>query len=216
MQDRCAMKVGTDGVALGALVNSVGRHHILDIGAGTGLVSIMLAQKEPSASYDAIEIEHGSASQARENVAASPWPHINIIEADFNDFAFKTTQKYDLIVSNPPFFNNSLHSPSAERTTARHTDTLSFEQLCKGVAAIITDKGEFSVIIPADNSSDITGYAMTEGLHLKSRILLYSKEGAKPKRAVLTYTKAPVEETSQESYLINSDRYRLLTDAYYL
>lgn len=148
-QDRCAMKVGTDGVLLGAWTNVEHAHRILDIGTGTGLISLMLAQRNADASIVALEIDEDAADQAEENVRFSPFSErIDIRRIPFQEFSAKSTQKFDLLVSNPPFFTDSLRSPDHSRSLARHSDTLSLEELFCGAKQIAAEHARFSLIIP--------------------------------------------------------------------
>lgn len=146
-QDRTAMKVGTDGVLLGAWVNLNGAEsEILDIGTGTSLIALMMAQR-CEANVDAVEIDESSASQAVENIAASPWSdRVEVYCTAIQEF--RPTKKYDLIVSNPPYFCNSLLSPNAERNNARHTTSLSFNDLIESVMRLLTQEGRFALILP--------------------------------------------------------------------
>ena len=155
-QDACAMKVGTDGVLLGVLADVTAATHLLDIGTGTGLVALMLAQRNPSMSIDAIEIDSKAAKQAAENVAQSPWPQIRVHCAALQTYT--ANQPYNLIVSNPPYFVNSLKAPKAARTTARHTDSLSFNELVEGVDRLLSPAGHWVQEWP-DRFGDCTGYS---------------------------------------------------------
>ena len=133
--DKCAMKVGTDGVLLGAWTPVESSARILDIGTGTGLVALMLAQR-CSASVIALEIDGKAAQQAAENITRSPWgSRIEVVCQDFRLYSNKNNSlKYDTIVSNPPYFTDSLKCPDSQRNTARHNDNLSYEELLKGVS----------------------------------------------------------------------------------
>jgi len=149
-QDHCAMKVGTDGVLLGAWTHVEQAKRILDIGTGTGLIALMLAQRS-SAEIDAIEIDSDAASQARENVQRSPWSHrIHVLHTSLQDY-LKEKKKYDLIVANPPYFTDSLKTPDNRRSLARHNHELSQVLLIEGIQALLETGGRFNVILPASN-----------------------------------------------------------------
>ena len=136
--DRCAMKVGTDGVLLGAWVNVSG-DNILDIGTGTGLISLMMAQRNEKAVIDAIDIDSDAVSQAKDNIGNSPFSNrINSWNASLQEFSSKVEKRYDVIVSNPPFFVQSLKSPNKERSVARHTDSLPVADLIKGGGCLLS------------------------------------------------------------------------------
>ena len=145
---RCAMKVGTDGTLLGAWASLPdGEGAILDIGTGTGLIAIMAAQRAPEAHITAIDIDTDCVEQARDNVSATPWSdRIEIVGSPLQEFSSSHT--FDSIISNPPYFIDSLLSPDAARTTARHTTTLSFEDLVGGVLRLLAEDGTFSLILP--------------------------------------------------------------------
>ncbi len=172
-QDRTAMKVGTDGVLLGAWASLDGEEsNILDIGAGTALIALMMAQRNPLSHIDAIEIDEASADQAAENIAASPWrDRISLYKCAVQEF--ESHRKYDLIVSNPPFFCNSLLPPKAERSAARHTITLSFEDLLFAVERLLSDGGRFALILPYSEfklfeKEAITKFTLTKICNVKS------------------------------------------------
>jgi len=146
-QDRCAMKVSTDACILGAWVDPDGAcKRILDIGTGTGLLALMLAQKT-GAVIDAVELDSDAAEQANENVDESPWKdRVNIIQSDVVGYNFQ--HKYDMIITNPPFFNNSLLGPAEDRNRARHTTTLNYQQLLDVIKDNIADDGEAAILLP--------------------------------------------------------------------
>ncbi|MFM2293328.1 MAG: hypothetical protein RIS29_3141, partial [Bacteroidota bacterium] len=137
--DRCAMKVGIDGVLLGCWTNVADTSMVLDIGTGTGLIALMIAQRT-DAHIDAIDIDEGAFEQAMINVQASPWSsRLNVVLSSLQDFV--SDKKYDLIVSNPPYFINSLKNPDEQRTTARHTDSLTHEELIDQCIPKLTEGG---------------------------------------------------------------------------
>lgn len=147
--DRCAMKVGTDGVLLGAWAEIVpAEARVLDVGAGCGLISLMLAQRFPAARITALELDSAAAEQAQENVLASPFgSQIEVVRGDFCSHPFETP--FDAVVSNPPFFEEDLLPPDAERASARHTAAgLTFEALVARSRELLCDGGSLQVIIP--------------------------------------------------------------------
>lgn len=194
-QERCAMKVGTDGVLLGAWARVEHCGRILDIGTGTGLVALMAAQRS-SADIVAIDLDADAVAQAAENVAASPWPaRIQVMKADARELAcqgFKildTELIFDAILCNPPFFENSLKCPDSARTMARHTDTLSFDELARSAARLLAPKGELSVVIPYDRAHDMTVSAACSGLFATRQTIVVPVEGGKPKRILMAFTR---------------------------
>jgi tRNA1Val (adenine37-N6)-methyltransferase len=149
-QDRCAMKIGTDGVLLGAwtpLINNP--YNVLDIGAGTGILSLMLAQRSNAEQIDAIEIDEDAYEQCVENFEASPWgDKLFCFHAGLDEFVDEPEDEYDLIISNPPFYTDDYKSDNTSRDLARFEDALPFEELIEAAALLLSDNGIFSVIIP--------------------------------------------------------------------
>ena len=142
-QDRCAMKVGTDAVLLGCWVIPNGSKTILDIGTGTGVIALMLAQKT-DAFIDAIDIDENAVKQAQENISDSKFSQrIKVTLNSFQDYSKDTDKRFDLIVSNPPYFEQSLKSTDEQRSQARHAYVLPFEELLDGVVKILNPKGNF-------------------------------------------------------------------------
>ena len=168
-QDKTAMKVGTDGVLLGAWTNNSEKKLILDIGTGTALIAIMMAQKNSVAKITAIEIEENAFLQAKENIKNCPWSErINVFHTSLQKF--KTNTKFDLIVSNPPFFNNSFQAKTKKRNQARHNDTLNFEILLEKSASLLASNGNASFIIPYSEKERFINIAEKQLLYPK-RIL---------------------------------------------
>lgn len=148
-QDRCSMKVGTDGVLLGAWALVDEATNILDIGTGTGLIAVMLAQRTANAQIHGVEIEEASYGQAVENMQASPWAdRLQAFHTPIQEFRIEHQGKYDLIVSNPPFFTGGNLSFSEDRNTVRHTIKLSHKDLLSAVRGLLSAKGKFCLILP--------------------------------------------------------------------
>ena len=149
-QDRCAMKIGTDGVLLGAwtpLINNP--YNVLDIGSGTGILSLILAQRSNAEQIDAIEIDEDAYEQCVENFEASPWgDKLFCFHAGLDEFVDEPEDEYDLIISNPPFYTDDYKSATTSRDLARFEDALPFEELIEAAALLLSDNGIFSVIIP--------------------------------------------------------------------
>lgn len=148
-QEKCAMKVGTDGVLLGAWTQAFNAKTVLDIGTGTGLIALMLAQKS-EADIDAIDIDKNAFEQAVDNASHSKWKtRIQVFHLALQDFVEFSSQKYDLIVSNPPYFVDASKASSEARNIARHmNETLTFEELISGVKSLLHPKGRFCLILP--------------------------------------------------------------------
>lgn len=228
-QERCAMKVGTDGVLLGAWAE--GGSRILDIGTGTGLIALMMAQRFSEAHLTAIDIDEDACVQARENVFASPFrdrievvhtslqDELNLIKAPshFPQHPFV----FDAIVGNPPFFENSLKNPDKKRSLARHTETLSFQELLRGAAAMLSAEGVFSVVIPTERMESFMTESYFQGLFLSRKCLVKTVERRQPKRCLLAFRKqrpTQVEETTAclQQDGERSEWYRKLTGDFYL
>jgi tRNA1Val (adenine37-N6)-methyltransferase len=186
-QDKCAMKVGTDGVLLGAWVDVADAKTILDIGTGTGLISLMLAQKSFSEIH-AVDIEENAYNQARENFLISPWYNRLIpFHQSFQEFAANTKSKYDLIVSNPPYFHHASKPPEESRTYARHDDHLTFEELIRGVKKVISDNGRFCVILPYKEGIEFMDMAMRNGLFCRELMKVRTKAEGLEKRVMMEF-----------------------------
>lgn len=220
-QERCAMKVGTDGVVLGVLASCAEPQRILDIGTGTGLVALMLAQRYAQATIDAVEIVDEAAQQANENAQQSPFAErVNIYKSDIN--THETEHKYDMIVSNPPYFVNSLLNPDEARATARHTQSLTYENLVRAVAQLINTDGVFAVIIPSEAKEQMRYLCELSGLRLFSAIYIRTTERKQPKRVVLQFRFGATTDIEQRTLVLqNSDgslsaEFQALTHDFYL
>lgn len=147
-QDKCAMKVGTDGVLLGAWANVACCRRILDVGTGTGLITLMMAQRS-SAHIDALEIDAEATLQAKENIGNSPWhDRIEVKQGTFQEYAFFCQEKYDVIVCNPPYFISNLKSTDKKRNLARNSESLTLEDLVENSVLIMGKDARLAVIIP--------------------------------------------------------------------
>ncbi len=187
--DRCAMKVGTDGVLLGAWADAAGKHAVLDIGTGTGLIALMMAQRCPQAKVWGIDIDDDAVAQAKENRDRSPWAdRITILESDFCHPFVIQGYLFDSIVSNPPFFKEQVHAPDQQRELARRHDALPLPQLMKNAAPMLAQGGTFSIILPLASVNDAVGEAAINGLFLTRRCDVITIEGKAPKRTMLEFS----------------------------
>ena len=220
--DKCAMKVNTDGALLGAWVSVREANRILDVGTGTGLVALMLAQRAPAdSSVTALEIDADAVEQARENVYRSPWrERVNVLRMDFREYV--DTEKFDVIVSNPPYFEGSLICPNQQRTVARHNTSLTHEELLAGVSSLLTEKGEFTVIIPTDIVKAFVITAQKYYLYPRKQLsVITNKTSLKPKRTLICFS-FDKKECFKEELLIEvapkrySEEYVRLMRDYYL
>jgi len=224
VHDLCAMKVGTDGVILGAWAPvDENDETILDIGCGSGLIALMLAQRTSKANITGIDIDAGAALQSSLNFLNSPWPdRLRAVHQPLHLFAFECESKFDLIVSNPPFFSNSLRAPNKDRTIARHTDTLNSNDLLNISAQLLKETGRVCLILPADVDIHYLNTASNYGLHIRQLVKVFPKQGSKPKRILLELIKTPcfcqiseitIESEQRHSY---SEVFTKLVKEFYL
>lgn len=221
--DKCAMKVGTDGVLLGAWADIAGCKRILDIGTGTGLIALMLAQRS-EALIDAIDIDAAACFQAEENAEISPFAgRVRVIHAPLSDFTTTCPDRYDLIVSNPPYFVDSLKCPDRQRTTARHTDTLPLETLLRDSRKLLAPGGHIALILPYDQKERLYTSIRKESLFLSKEVAVISTLGALPKRLLVELATGPPATPSLSGLLTietaplhYTDEYIALTKDFYL
>lgn len=183
--DQCAMKVGTDGALLGAWakVNDMDRY-MLDVGTGSGLIALMLAQRS-QALIDAIDIDAPACRQALENVARSPFAgRIEVYHSPLSCY-YPTERKYDLIVSNPPYFIHSLKCPDATRSQARHADSLSLPELLQDCLRLLTPTGRLALVLPFDQRDILLAKATQVGLHPYRETHVSTRQGTPPKRLLI-------------------------------
>lgn len=219
--DRSAMKVGTDGVLLGAWANVDNTSSALDIGTGTGLIALMIAQRS-LADITAVEIDEGAVSEAKQNFKESPWSErLHIEKMDFNEYAATCKDKFDLIISNPPYFIDSLKCPDDKRGKARHTDSLSYDNLIFGAANLLSENGRICLITPSDVENIITSIVSIKGLTITKKTLVYPTQNSPVKRILWQLSKV-FSEYVEDSLCIEIDRheytkeYLNLTRDYYL
>ena len=223
--DRCAMKVGTDGVLLGAWcsVPTTAGARVLDVGCGTGLIALMLAQRTPdTVQVDGVEIDAEAAAQAAENVARSEWrDRITVYPADFTAWAQTTPHRYARIVSNPPYFENSLLPSDVARMTARHADTLTYESLLSAAAALLLPEGRVSLIFPVGAWESVAAAAAGADLHVCRLMRVSGRAGTPPKRIMAEWSLSPAPCTEEEmavetAPLHFTPEYAALTRDFYL
>lgn len=178
------MKVGTDGVALGAWAPVTGVRRILDIGTGTGLIALMLAQRsEPACEIVAIELDHDAARQAAENVASSPWnQQIRVVESALQQYQSKP---FDLIVSNPPYFPHGQSFASLARQNARHTAMLTHQELLIHALRLLAPNGNIALILPVKEAQMLMEMAAIHGLFVAALQRLIPRHGLAPNRFLL-------------------------------
>ncbi|MBL4861500.1 MAG: methyltransferase [Crocinitomicaceae bacterium] len=186
-QSDAAMKVGTDAMLLGAFVNTEGKSAGLDIGTGTGVLALMLTQKKPELHFDGVELDTESAEECKLNFSNSDWSErLSVVQGDFA--ACKLTKSYDLIVSNPPFYQSTLLNNDARKANARHAQSLPMDILVGRVGECLSVSGDFWIIVPWEDEGRWSAACKTNGLHLNTCITIYGKENGEAKRVVLRYS----------------------------
>jgi len=214
VQERSAMKVGMDGVLLGAWVNALGTERILDIGTGTGLIALMLAQKNASAEIDAIEIDREACEEALFNVQQSDWSgRIKLYCQSFQEFVAETENKYDLIVSNPPFFGNGVKAPAETRAQARHADALPLDVLISGAAKLLNENGRIALVLPVEQLQDVENLAEINGLFL-ARLCRVKPNPVKPDFRILIELCNRPTAHHEEALMIEFEKHHDYTPAY--
>lgn len=219
------MKVGTDGVLLGAW--ATGGSSVLDVGTGTGIIALMMAQRCPQARVTALDIDEGAARQALQNVAQSSFAdRIEVLQKSVQEFdganetnrangTNRSNGTYDAIVSNPPFFIDSLNAPDRQRNIARHAETLTYGQLMQAAWRLLADEGELSVVVPFDYRQRMEDEATFVGF-FPSRVCAVRTSARKPaKRFLLAFRKHPCPSERTEMTL-GDEAYTLLTQEFYL
>jgi len=221
-QDRCAMKVGTDAILLGVWAMAEAPCSILDIGTGSGILALMLAQRFPEAHVHAVDIDESACGQAADNFARSPFaPRISLHCTAIQEFA--ADDRFDLIVCNPPYFSNSLKSKGAARNMARHNDALPLDELAVSIDRLLAGSGRCCLILPPDVSDAFGTVAGEHRLFCEQKCLVRPTPDSLVKRHLLAFTRqasrtvAPttelIVETSRHQY---SDDYRRLAQPFLL
>ena len=217
--NRCAMKVGTDAVILGAWANVSNTDSVLDIGTGCGLIALMVAQRS-NGHITAIDIDENASIQCKENFMASPWH--KRLDAVFGAVQqFDSESRFDLIVCNPPFFKNALKTPDAQRNIARHNDNLSFESLLVSVDRLLNDNGTFAFILPNDEANQVITLAVAHQFYPNRCCTVVSRDGKTSNRLIIELSRNE-SEVKRETLTIRdlnnqfTLQYKELTKDFYL
>lgn len=199
-QDACAMKVGTDATLLGAWADLNSAVNILDIGTGTGVLALMAAQRNMTANITAVELDEAAYHQAKNNFDISPWANrLRVFHSSIQHF--EREYKFDLIISNPPFYDHTKHLKAAaeQRRLARSTDTLTYSDLCASVSRLLTPEGSFQLILPTVAENDFVKTAEANQLKLFRKTLVFPKATKAANRVLMAFSKE--EKSYSESSL---------------
>lgn len=209
------MKVGTDGVLIGAWADVESDSRILDLGTGSGLIALMLAQRNLEAEIVALDIDEQAAVQAQYNFNLSPWAkRLSVVNANVCDYV--TERKFSHIVTNPPYFVDSLHSPDAARTAARHTSSLSFRDIIASAVRLLEPEGKLSVILPTDVAALFRREAF-EHLWLRRQVDIVTKIGEQPRRTMMEFCLQDMPIMPRCTLLLmGSEECRAMTEGFYL
>lgn len=216
------MKVGTDGVLLGAWADVTNANTILDIGTGSGVIALMLAQRTPHQTHiDAIEIEDNAFEQADENIKNAPW-HDRVVAHHVALQQFESAHQYDLIVSNPPYFQNSQKPPDKKRVQARHTTSLSYPELLSFSAALLTPAGKLSLVLPFTEGLQFIALARQHNFYCSRQWSFRTRHEKPIERWLLEFSFRQQQTPESGEILLYqqgedwSDRYKELTKEFYL
>lgn len=203
-QDACGMKISTDAVLLGALASHQAAEKVLDIGTGTGVIALMLAQRFPDSQIEAMEIDKEAFVQASNNVALSPWKdRITLFHQSFQEYVSFNPPAFDLIVSNPPYFPDHIKSQDHQRNLALHNDALPFKELVYGVASVLAPKGLFWVILPQRQMQDVEMLAIQQRLYPYKKVVVRNHPASPVLRVVQAFSF--LEQTPTETSLYIRD-----------
>ncbi len=224
-QDKCAMKIGTDGVLLGSWTSiEHNPHSVLDIGAGTGVLALMLAQRSFAQQIDALEIDANAYEQCVNNFENSPWrDRLFCYHAAFDEFVteMQDEESYDLILSNPPFYTSSFKTLNSTRDLARFEDALPFKELLTGVTKLLADNGIFSVIIPFSAETNFITLARKANLYPQKITRVKGNINSETKRTLIAFTKTNKQHIINELCIeiernVYTEDYIALTKDFYL
>lgn len=185
---RSSMKVGVDAVILGAWADIANASAILDVGCGSGVISLMCAQRNPNAKITGIDIHEGSIEEAKENYRNSPWrDRLSAYLADFNHYCKDSAEKFDYIISNPPYFDSGIETPESAREIARHQGDLSPEIILEKGSALLTPQGKIGIVIPISQADAIKDFSRGLQMSACRELIMSGREGREPKRAFIEF-----------------------------
>jgi tRNA1Val (adenine37-N6)-methyltransferase len=204
-QQGCAMKINTDGVLLGASVQGSNLSRVLDIGTGTGVIALMLAQRFPDAQVDAVEIDAEAYQASLDNFKNSAFA--SRVQGYLGSFeVMEVGNTYDLIVSNPPFYTNSLHNPDARKKLARHTDYEFFDKLLAFANANLSERGQLELILPVELAAYVVKEGRRHGLHLIKLVFIKSFQDSEVIRNIISLSKQTTDTLKKEEFVIYQEK----------
>ena len=223
-QDRCAMKIGTDGVLLGAWTPIENNpFSILDIGTGTGIIALLLAQRSAAEQIDALEIDENAYEQATDNFENSPWnDRLFCFHAGLDEFIEEPEDQYDLIVSNPPFYSEDYKTDNSQRDLARFQDAMPFEDLIEAADLLLSENGVFAVIIPFKEEETFLALAAAQELYPLKITRVKGTPTSETKRSLLAFSRKSISDFPIDELIIETARhiytpeYISLTKDFYL
>ncbi len=203
--NKSTMKVGTDALLLGIWTDVKSANHILDVGSGCGILALLMASRS-EAFVDAIELDEASYLEAKNNFVNSSFANrLEAIHENFNTFSIGRNKKYQLIISNPPFFINDMRSAEKTRSIARHGDSLNYQELCKGVVQLLDKNGYFSIVLPYDESKIFIDIAKKTRLYINRQMIIFPKRGSQPNRVNLELSSTNTNEIISEKFVIREE-----------
>lgn len=219
---RSTMKVGSDAIVLGIWTNTENISRALDVGTGSGIISLLIASRS-SAAIDAIDIDDNSIEEAKENFKKSLYAdRLNAELNDFKNFICDNNGSYDLVVSNPPFFTSDLQSSDIRKTKTRHNISLNYHELCAGSYKVLNNSGSLNVVIPYFKHKEFIDIANENSLFLKRKLLIFPKRGSSPNRVNMEFSKEITKQLVNEYFIIReennnfTDQYHEWLSNYYL
>lgn len=214
-QQKSAMKVGTDAVLLGAWADFSGAKRILDIGTGTGLIALMSAQRNVEAMIDAVEIDAGAFEEATHNFDISTWANrLQAYHQSIQAFAANSPSKYDVIVTNPPYFVNSTKSQNTSKAQVRHTDSLSFDELLTAAIHLLRPDGRLNLILPKTEGEQFYHLAKANQLHCTKKVAVRGLASKPVERLLMEFSKEERQQIEAEFIIQKSSKRHDYTDAY--
>lgn len=221
-QLKCTMKVGTDGILLGAWCKVKSAKEVLDIGTGTGLIALMIAQRTSSAIITAVEVDEESSKEAASNFNSSPWKErLHLSNLSIQNYSKVSKTDFDLIVCNPPFFSGGTLSSNQDKNTVRHTIKLSHQDLLRSVRSLLSSKGVFCVILPLIEGLRFIELANTYGFFCTKKTSVFAKEGKPVERLLIEFSKIKKDTESSNIIIYETEggytkEYKELTKDFYL